>query len=168
MEKSYYRKGSQVIYHFKEWRRVYYNESGYDMVPTWKRAIILSQPRDSETGMFTNDFRWEDSVSVKLKDAKGKVFTATLDEIEPDVDPSTLSEEELVKLFGEIIRGSIYFSDYRNSLGVFEEVASDAYDGYWEFLTEELSHEEAEKKECAEGFAEYCQGVEYFRESLAA
>lgn len=167
MEKNYYKKGSQVIFHFKEWRRVYYNESGYDYVPTWKRAVIVSPPRN-EQGRFTNDFYYEDEVSVKLKDKDGKVFTATLDRIEPDVDPCTLSREELMKLWNEISHGSMYYSDYRNSLGVFENVAMNAYEAYFEYLREELSDEEAEEQECAEGFADYCLNNECFRENIAA
>jgi len=167
--KNHYTRGTIVIYHYKEWRRVYYNESGYDWVSAWKRAVILSTPRD-EYGRFTNDFRYESYVSVNLKDEGGKIFTTTLDNIEPDIAPASLTHDELVTLWGEIVRGSMYYSDYRNSLGVFENTALDYYEGFWESLVDEYGSEaEAEKHDTAEEFAYYCEGCEYYRpQSLAA
>lgn len=167
MEKNYFKKGAQVIYHFKVWQKVMWSKSGYGYVPRWKRAVIVSPPRD-EYGKFTNNFDWPEDVTVTLKDEDGKVFTSTLDEIEPDVDPATLSKKELRKLWNEISHGSMYYSDYRNSLGVFENIAMNAYEGYFESLREELSDEEAEEKECADGFVDYCLSVECFRETIAA
>lgn len=166
--KNYYKKGVIVIYHYKEWHRVYYKEGGYDWVSAWKRAVMLENPRD-EYGRFTNDFRYESYVSVKLKDEEGKIFTATLDEIEPDIAPGALSHEELVQLYNEISHGSLYYSDYRNSLGVFQNTASDYYDGFWEYLKDEYgSEEEAEKHDMADEFAYYCEGCEYYRPSSLA
>ena len=158
-----YTKGTIVIYHYKEWRRVYYNESGYDWVPTWKRALVLSTPRD-EYGRFTNDFRYESYVSVNLKDEEGNIFTTTLDNIEPDIDPASLTCDELAKLWGEIARGSLYYSDYQNTLGVFQNTAYDYYEGFCEELWYEYgSSEEVVKHDTAEEFAYYCQSVEYLR-----
>lgn len=163
--KNRYTKGTIVIYHYKEWRRVYYNESGYDWVSAWKRAVILSTPRD-EYGRFTNDFRYESYVSVNLKDEGGKIFTTTLDNIEPDIDPASLTNDELATLWGEIVRGSMYYSDYQNSLGVFQNTALNYYEGFYEELRYEYgSDEEADWHDTAEEFAYYCQGVEYLRPS---
>lgn len=78
-----------------------------------------------------------------------------MDDVEPDRDIETLSREELVKLWGEICKGSIYLSDYRNSLGVFEYVASDCYDSFFEYLSGEYGEKEAEEKDTAENFADY-------------
>ena len=163
--KNYYKKGAFVIHHYKEWSRKW-NE----WLPAWKRAVMLENPRDAETGRFTNDLRYEDYVSVKLKDEYGHIFTATLCDIEPDIAPGSLTHEELIKLYGEIVKGSLYYSDYQNSLGVFQNTASDYYDGFWESLVDEYgSEDEAEKHDTAEEFAYYCEGCEYYRpQSLAA
>jgi hypothetical protein len=166
--KNYYKKDAIVIYHYKEWHRVYYNALGYDWVSVWKRAVMLENPRD-EYGRFTNDFSDEYAVNFKLKDEDGKVFTATLDEIEPDVAPGALSHEELIRLYNEIVRGSLYYSDYQNTMGVFQETAYDFYEGFWEQLKDEYGSEaEAEKHDTAEAFADYCEGCEYYRPSSLA
>lgn len=168
--KNYYKKGAFVIYHYKVERKVLWSDTGYGLVGCWKRAVMLENPRDAETGRFTNDFYYEDWVSVKLKDEDGKIFTTTLDNIEPDIAPGSLTHEELIKLYGEIVKGSLYYSDYQNSLGVFQNTASDYYDGFWESLVDEYgSEDEAEKHDTAEEFACYCEGCEYYRpQSLAA
>lgn len=167
MKENYFKKGAQVIFHYKEWRKVYWSESGYGYVDTWKRAIMLENPRD-EYGMFTNDFRYESYVSVKLKDESGKVVFTTMDKIEADIDPAMLSFDECKQLWREISRGSMYYSDYRNSLGVFENTAYDYYEGYWQCLVSEYGNEEAEEKDTAEEFALYCTGCECCTPRLSA
>lgn len=159
MEKNYFKKGAQVIYHHKVRRKVLWSDSGYGYVDEWKRAILVENPRD-EYGRFTNDFQYESHTFVKLKDEKGTIFTATLDEIEEDVDPAMLSFDDCKKLWREICKGSLYYSDYRNSLGVFEETAYNYYEGYWEYLVEEYGEEKADEKDTAEEFAYYCTGCE--------
>ena len=168
--KNYYKKGAFVIYHYKEERKVMWSDTGYGLVGCWKRAVMLENPRDAGSGSFTNDFYYEDCVSVKLKDEDGKIFTTTIDNIEPDIAPASLTHDELVTLWGEIIRGSMYYSDYQNSLGVFQNTAMDYYEGFWEYLKDEYgSEEEAEKHDTAEEFAYYCEGCEYYRpQSIAA
>ena len=140
--KDFIKRNSSVIWHGEFWDKESYKRTGCGWVKKWKRAKIVSTPRDTETGKFTNDFYYDDSITVNLKDRDGNVFESTLDKLEPDVDPSTLSEEELTKLWNEISHGSIYYSDYRNSLGVFQEVAYDFFEGYaeenWYDLKEEF------------------------------
>lgn len=167
--KNYYKKGAFVIYHYKEERKVLWSNTGYGLVGCWKRAVMLENPRDWY-GCFTNNYKWEDSVTIKLKDEDGNIFTTTLDNIEPDIAPASLTHDELATLWGEIVRGSMYYSDYRNSLGVFENTALDYYEGFWESLVDEYGSEaEAEKHDTAEEFAYYCEGCEYYRpQSLAA
>ena len=169
-----YARGEQVIYHFKEWRKVYWSDSGYGWVPQWKRAIIVSPPRD-EYGRFTNNYRYEDEVTVKLKDEDGKTFETTIDNIEQDVDPCTLSADELVKMYGQLKRGSMYYSDYANTLGVFEVTAMDFYEGYVEEvygdmkeqLGREPENEEVEAQLSPDGFAAYCQSCEAWQRIAA-
>lgn len=168
MERIYFKKGAQVIYHYEEWCKVMWSESGYGYVYKWKRAVMVENPRD-EYGRFTNDFRYESDVFVKLKDENGNIFTATLDEIEPNIEPSELSHNELLQLYGEICRGSIYFSDYRNSLGVFQNVAMVFYEGFYDSLREEYgSDEDANEHDNAENFANYCEGCDCHFQPIAA
>lgn len=152
MEGCYYKKGASVIYHYKEWRRVYWSDSGYGYVPVWKRCTVVCTPRNAYGQFTTEDWDME---FVTLKDEDGRTFQASLEDVEPDRDVETLSREELVKLWGEIRKGSIYFKDYQNSLGVFEEVAHDWYVSFWMYLSGEHGEKEVEQKDTAENFADY-------------
>lgn len=149
----YYKKGAPVIYHFQERRKVYWSQSGYGYVNSWKRATLTSHPRD-ENGRFTND---ENRITLLfLKDENGNTFQAYIDDVERDRDITTLSREELVKLRKEIVGGSIYTNDYRNSLGVFEDTVCDYYDAFWQYLCSYADDEEtAEEMDTPENFAEY-------------
>lgn len=168
MKQNYFTKGAQVIFHFEEWTKVLWSASGWGYVPRWKRAVVMETPRDSE-GRFTNDYRYEDEVNVRLKDEDGKIFTTTLDNIEPNIEPSELSHEELIQLYGEISHGSMYYSDYRNNLGVFQNVAMDFYEGFYDSLRDEYgSEEEADKHDNAENFADYCEGCDWYFTPIAA
>ena len=97
-----------------------WSDSGYGWVPAWKRCKVVCTPRNAD-GKFTTD-KW-DMEFVTLKDEDGRTFQASMEDVEPDRDIQTLSREELVKLWGKVCKGSIYLCDYRNSLGVFEDVA---------------------------------------------
>ena len=152
MEGCYYRKGAPVIYHYREWRRVMWSDSGYGWVPAWKRCKVVCTPRNAD-GKFTTDKR--DMEFVTLKDEDGRTFQASMEDVEPDRDIQTLSREELVKLWGKVCNGSIYLCDYRNSLGVFEDVVYDWYESFWMYLSGEHGEKEAEVKDTAENFADY-------------
>jgi len=150
--KTYYRKGASVIYHYQEWRRVYWSKSGYGWVDVWKRATLVAPPRD-EYGRFTN--HEPDICSVTLKDEQGNIFEANIDRVEPDRKITDLTREELVKLYSQVCRYSLYYSDYKNTLGVFQNVVSVYFEGFWKYLVGEFGEEQAEKEDTAEGFAEY-------------
>ena len=147
-------KGSPVIYHYKEWRRVYYLYEGtHDWVDCYKHAIIKENPRD-EYGRFTSSD--DDYNTVKIMTEDLEVIVTEMRNIEPDRDPADLTKEESEKLWNEISHGSMYYSDYRNSVGVFENTALCYYEGY----ADECEYEN--KEETAEGFFWYCKNVEYF------
>ena len=152
MEGCYYRKGASVIYHYKEWRKVYWSDSAYGYVPVWKRCTVVCTPRNAY-GQFTADEY--DMEFVTLKDEGGRTFQASMEDVEPDRDVETLSREELVKLWGEMCKGSMYYSDYRNSLGVFENSAMEWYEVFWMYLASEFGEKEAEEKDTPENFADY-------------
>lgn len=153
--KSYYRKGARVIYNYKVWRRVYWSDSGYGWVSEWKRATVVCTPRDCD-GRFTSD---ENEMEfILLKDEKGNVFNAMMDEVEKDRDIFDLTREELMELWRQVCKGSLYYSDYRNSLGVFENNAMEYWEGFYMSLVDEYGEEKAEEMDTAEGFADF---VEY-------
>ena len=152
INETYFKKGAPVIYHYKVWRKIMWSDSGYGWVPEWKRATLVCTPRDV-CGRFTS---YEPYMAfVTLKDEKGKVFNAIFEDIEPDRDMETLSREELIKMFGQICRGSIYLGDYNNTLGVFNDVVYDWCESFYNHLMEVFGEEEADKQDTAENFAEY-------------
>ena len=65
MEECYYKKGASVIYHYKEWRKVYWGDSAYGYVSVWKRCTVVCTPRNAY-GQFTADEY--DMEFVTLKD----------------------------------------------------------------------------------------------------
>ena len=152
MEECYYKKGASVIYHYKAWRRVMWSDSGYGWVPEWKRCKVFCTPRNAY-GQFTTDEY--DMEFITLKDEDGRIFQSSMEDVEPDRDIEALSRGELIKLWGEICKGSIYLSDYKNSPGVFEVVASDYYDSFWTHLCDKFGEKNAEEKDTADNFADY-------------
>lgn len=155
MKECYYKKGASVIYHYREWRRVYWGPTGYGWVDCWKRATMACSPRD-ENGRFTNDEN--EMFFFRLKDEKGNQFNATISEVEPDRKVTALTREELIKLWKEIRRGSLYYKDYSNSLSVFEERAHDVYEGFLAHLMSEYEDGRIELHDTAEEFADYVEG----------
>lgn len=151
----YYKKGVSVIYHYQEWRRVYWSKSGYGWVDVWKRATLVAPPRD-EYGRFTN--HEPDICSMTLKDEQGNIFNADIDNVEPDRKITDLTREEIVKLYSQVCRYSYYYSDYKNTLGVFQNVVSEYFEGFWRHLVGEYGEEQAEKEDTAEAFADYVEG----------
>lgn len=66
--------------------------------------------------------------------------------------------EELIKLYGQVCRFPMFYKDYKNTLGVFENVVLDCFEGFWEHLVSEYGEEQAEKEDTAEAFADYVEG----------
>lgn len=140
MEK-YLKKNAPVIYHYQELREVMWSDTGVGLVPCHKKAVMIDNPRD-EYGRFAST---EDEYNtVKIKTEDGRIFTTELRNIEPNRDIVDLSKEEVKKLWDEIKKGSMYYSDYSNSLGVFENVAMDYYEGYAEQCENENEEETAD------------------------
>ena len=90
MEGCYYKKGASVIYHYKEWRRVYWSASGYGWVNEWKRCKVVCTPRNAY-GQFTAD-AW-DMEFVTLKDKGGRTFQARMEDVGPDREMTSLSRK---------------------------------------------------------------------------
>jgi hypothetical protein len=142
------------------------NPSGYDWCPVWERALVLEIPRD-EYGRFSSDM--DDYDTIKLKTESGKIVVAKLGNVEHDYDPSTLSDKELEVLYHQIVKGSLYYADYRNTLGVFENTACDYYEGFVEDLRSTYGSDElADEFDTVENFVDYCKGVEYLRPAISA
>ena len=85
-----------------------------------------------------------------------------LDEIQKLRHISDLSHDELMKLRGEIVVGSIYYSDYRNSFGILTEEVSYYADGFEEDVCDRTKDAEEQDKliRDPQEFAYYCESVE--------
>lgn len=172
---EFIKKGARVICHHKVWSEVMWSRSGFGWIDKEEHCEIVSKPRYESDGRFANKadfYYYDDSIIVKLKGEDGREFTETLDKLEPDFAPAALSEEDLKTLWNEMSKGSIYYADYRNSVGVYEKTAFNYFEGYaeenWRETKEKfpnLSDEELEEKHwqtmSAEDFAYYCKGCEY-------
>lgn len=168
--KDFIKKGGRAVLHYFVRERVYYlNEGSHDYVPHTKHVRIISSPRD-EYGRFTNDFYYDDCITVKVIDERGDIEEVTIDNLEPDVDPASLSFEQLKQLYREMCKGSLYYSDYRNTLGVFENVAMDMYDSFYSSLCEDYYNNEAEieKHDNEKEFAEYASELDCYLPEIAA
>ena len=70
-----------------------------------------------------------------------------------------LSHDELMTLWGDIVRGSNYTDDYRNSVDVPDDEACDIYEDFWCYLVDEYGEDNAAGHDTAKEFADYfhCQ-----------
>ena len=72
-----------------------------------------------------------------LIDKNTEYFFVDKDDIQERHDVNLLDEEGYKTLFNEISRGSIYLSDYKNSVGCTCEDACNFCESYYEWLQEE-------------------------------
>lgn len=52
-----------------------------------------------------------------------------------------MKKEELAKLRKEIVLGSLYYSDYKNSFGIDSHIVCDFFDGYLDDLQYQMTEE---------------------------
>ena len=76
------------------------------------------------------------------------------DDIQERNDVNSLDEEGYKTLFNEISRGSIYLSDYRNSVGCACEDACNFCESYYEWLQEEYG-DDADEHDNLESWLKY-------------
>lgn len=123
---------------------VSYGERGYSeqvslskLVPltveTAEKEVLYDGHVRKVYGTFTNTY--DDDYVVLVVDDK-HVIAESYECEDEWCSPYDLGEEELKTLFSEIRRGSIYLSDYRNSVGVTWDEASDYCDDYYRWLEE--------------------------------
>lgn len=89
-------------------------------------------------GKYTNHF--DDEMYILIKEDNEYLIVEKTD-IEEYSSPYDLNEEDTKTLFNEIGRGSIYLSDYANSVGCTWDEASSFCEGYYEWLYEEYGED---------------------------
>ena len=93
---------------------------------------------------------------VILKSTYGDELTVVEEEFVNEIRSiNDLDEDELKHLFCEICRGSIYLSDYRNSLNVPDEEAMDAWEEFYRAMCDEYGERHADEHDTPQEFAEY-------------
>lgn len=102
-------------------------------------------------GKYTNQ---NDDEMYILKKCDNEYLIVEKSDIEEYSSPYDLNEEDTETLFNEIRRGSIYLSDYANSVGCTWNEASSFCDGYYEWLYEEYG-EEYEEHDNVESWLKY-------------
>lgn len=156
--KHFVKKGNQVIFHYKRLtKNPIPGEENHIWIHAWKRAVILSQPRHWRNLRFTKDY---EDATVKVRFEDGEREVVDVEDLEADVEPSVLSKEEVIRLYNEICRGSMFLDDYKNSLGVFQEVACSCYDSFLEYVA---MCDEKDVKDTAEEFYYYLSDCECCR-----
>ena len=89
-----------------------------------------------------------------LIDKNAEYLFVDKDDIQERNDVNLLDEESYKTLFNEIGRGSIYLSDYKNSVGCTCEDVCDFCDDYYEWLQEEFG-DEADEHDTIESWLKY-------------
>lgn len=69
-----------------------------------------------------------------------------------------LSHDELMKLWGDICRGSMFTDDYRNTVDVPDGVAMQAWEDFYNELYEEYGEDGADEHDTAQEFADCYYG----------
>ena len=92
-------------------------------------------------GKYIND---EEEEKYVLIDNNTEYFFVYKDEIQERNDVNLLDEESYKTLFNEIGRGSIYISDYKNSVGCTCDDVCSFCDGYLDWLQDEFGEEYCE------------------------
>ena len=87
---------------------------------------------------------YEEEEKYVLIDKNNEYFFVDKDDIQERNDVNSLDEESYKTLFNEIGRGSIYLSDYKNSVGCTCEDVCEFCDCYYDWLQDEFGEEYCE------------------------
>ena len=87
----------------------------------------------------------EEEEKYVLIDKNTEYFFVDKDDIQERHDVDSLDEEGYKTLFNEISRGSIYLSDYKNSVGCTCDDVCSFCESYYEWLQEEYGDDAGEK-----------------------
>lgn len=129
------KEGDTVLYQGKV-REVYGYAKGCGMYDRW-----LMDEDDAETYCI-------------LKDGDGWQVVEEDDVCSPRFI-SDLSQAELERLWCDIVRGSIYTDDYRNTLDVPDEDAMEAWEDFYDCLRDKYGEDGADGHDTAKEFAEW-------------
>lgn len=102
-------------------------------------------------GKYIND---EEEEKYVIIDKNTEYLFVDKDDIQDRKDVNLLDEEGYKTLFKEIRRGSIYLSDYKNSVGCTCDDACNFYESYYEWLQEEFG-EDSDEHDNLESWLKY-------------
>ena len=123
----------------------------YEIEDAEEQEVLYNGNLYDVRGKYTN--RYDDEMYI-LKKCDNEYLIVEKTDIEEYRSPYDLNEEDTETLFNEIRRGSIYLSDYANSVGCTWNEASSFCDGYYEWLYEEYG-EEYEEHDNVESWLRY-------------
>ena len=123
----------------------------YEIEDAEEEEVLYNGNLYDVRGKYTN--RNDDEMYILKKDDDEYLIVEKTD-IEEYSSPCDLNEEDTETLYNEIRRGSIYLSDYANSVGCTWNEASSFCDGYYEWLYEEYG-EEYEEHDNVESWLKY-------------
>ena len=123
----------------------------YEIEDAEEEEVLYNGNLYGVRGKYTN--RNDDEMYILKKDDDEYLIVEKTD-IEEYSSPCDLNEEDTETLYNEIRRGSIYLSDYANSVGCTWNEASSFCDGYYEWLYEEYG-EEYEEHDNVESWLKY-------------
>lgn len=132
--------------------KVLYNGQEREVYGRAKGCSLFSSYCDAEYDYVILKSTYGDELQVIEED--------NVDEIRTIND---LDHDELKHLFNQICRGSIYLSDYRNSLNVPDEEAMEAWEEFYRAMCDEYGNDHADEHDTAEEFADY-----YYNEIFCA
>lgn len=123
----------------------------YEIEDAEEQEVLYNGHLYDVRGKYTN--RYDDEMYI-LKKCDNEYLIVEKTDIEEYSSPYDLNEEDTETLFNEIRRGSIYLSDYANSVGCTWNEASSFCDGYYEWLYKEYG-EEYEEHDNVESWLRY-------------
>lgn len=126
-------------------------EDLFELEEAEEKEVLYDCEMYEVRGKYIND---EEEEKYVLIDKNTEYFFVDKDEVQERKDVNSLDEEGYKTLFNEIIRGSCYLSDYRNSVGCTCEDACDFCESYYEWLSEEYG-DDADEHDNLESWLTY-------------
>ena len=123
----------------------------YEIEDAEEEEVLYNGNLYDVRGKYTN--RYDDEMYI-LKNGDDEYLIVEKTDIEEYSNPYELNEEDTETLFNEISRGSIYLSEYKNSVGCTCEDACNFCESYYEWLQEEFG-EEADEHDNLESWLMY-------------
>lgn len=123
----------------------------FELEESDKKEVLYDCRMYEVRGKYINN---EGDEKYVLIDKNAEYLFVDKDDIQERHDVNLLDEESYKTLFNEIGRGSIYLSDYKNSVGCICEDVCDFCESYYEWLQEEFG-DDADEHDNLESWLKY-------------